>query len=132
MRTYRPFQKIVAVVVAFVAVLAFSAASACATEPWWHVNTVSAPASQPGGESRLVLEVSNLGDAAVEGSSNPVTIVDRLPAGVTVLTNARHEPEIYPEGGGSLGRHRRCQRSDSLRLGGAGRDVYVCGPVVSL
>ena len=102
MRTYRPFQKIAAVVVALVAVLAFSAASACATEPWWHVNTVSAPASQPGGESRLVLEVSNLGDAAVEGSSNPVTIVDRLPAGVTVLTNARHEPEIYPEGGGSF------------------------------
>ena len=57
---------------------------ASAAEPWWHVNTVSAPASQPGGEGRLVLEVSNLGDAAVDGFTDPVTIVDRLPAGVTV------------------------------------------------
>ena len=56
---------------------------------------ISAPASQPGGESRLVLEVSNLGDAAVDGLTNPVTIVDRLPAGVT----ATH---VYGEGGGSF------------------------------
>ncbi len=65
-----------------------------AAVPWWHVNTISAPASQPGGESRLVLEVTNLGNAPVDGFTDPVTIVDKLPAGVT----ATH---VYGEGGGS-------------------------------
>jgi hypothetical protein len=77
------------------AVVVGGASSALATEPWWHVNTISAPAGQLGGESRLVLEVSNLGDAAVEGFTNPVTIVDRLPAGVTPT-------HLQPEGGGSF------------------------------
>jgi hypothetical protein len=76
------------------AVALWGASSAAAAEPWWHVNTISAPASQPGGESRLVLEVANLGDAPVEGGTNPVKIVDTLPAGVT----ATH---VYGEGGGS-------------------------------
>ncbi len=67
---------------------------ALAAEPWWHVNTISAPASQPGGESRLVLEVTNLGDAPVNGYVNPVKIVDTLPAGVL----ATH---VYGEGGGN-------------------------------
>jgi hypothetical protein len=67
---------------------------ALAGMPWWHVDTVSALASGPGGQSRLVLEVSNLGDGAVDGGANPVTIVDRLPAGVS----ASH---VYGEGGGS-------------------------------
>ncbi len=66
-----------------------------AAVPWWHVNTISAPASKPGGESRLVLEVTNLGDAPVDGFTNPVTIVDQLPAGVV----ATH---VYGEGGGSF------------------------------
>ena len=72
-----------------------SASSAFAAEPWWHVNTISAPASQAGGEGRLVLEVSNLGDAAVNGATNPVTIVDTLPAGVVPT-------HVYGEGGGSF------------------------------
>src|ERR1039457_1170494 len=76
------------------AVVAFSGSSASAAVPWWHVNTVSAPAAQPGGEGRLVLEVSDLGDAPVNGLVSPVTIVDRLPVGVT----ATH---VYGEGGGS-------------------------------
>ena len=37
-----------------VLVLGGAAGRASAAEPWWHVNTVSAPASQPGGEGRLV------------------------------------------------------------------------------
>ncbi len=83
----------VAVVMAVVAV---GASSAVASEPWWHVDTISAPASQPGGEGALVLEVSNLGDAAVNGIRNPVTIVDTLPVGVTPV-------HIHGEGGGSFG-----------------------------
>jgi hypothetical protein len=37
---------------------------------------------QEGGSGRLVLTITNLGDAPVDGSSTPVTIVDELPAGV--------------------------------------------------
>ena len=68
---------------------------AAAAMPWWHVNTISAPASQPGGESRLVLEVTNLGDAFVNGFEHPVSIVDTLPTGVTPT-------HVYGEGGGSV------------------------------
>ncbi len=68
---------------------------ACAREPWWHVNTVSAPPSLAGGEGRLVLEVSNVGDAAVDGVGDPVSIVDVLPVGVKPL-------EVYGDGGGSF------------------------------
>jgi hypothetical protein len=85
------------VALASVALLALGviAGSALAAEPWWHVNTISAPAAQPDGEGRLVLEVSNLGDAGVEGFADPVTILDKLPTGVT----ATH---VYGEGGGSF------------------------------
>jgi hypothetical protein len=87
-------KSITSVVVAVVFVLVGCTGVAVAGVPWWHVNTVSAPAVQSGGESRLVLEVSDLGDAAVDGSTSPVRIVDRLPAGVVPT-------HVYGEGGGS-------------------------------
>jgi hypothetical protein len=59
------------------------AGEASATMPWWHVNTVSVPAGKVGEESQVLVEVSNLGDAAVRGFEHPVTIVDKVPAGVT-------------------------------------------------
>jgi hypothetical protein len=81
------------------AVVALGALAYCgeavAATPWWHVNTVSAPATAPGGEGKLLLEVTNLGDRAVDGSSSPVTIVDELPAGVRAI-------HVYGEGGGSF------------------------------
>lgn len=81
------------VALAFGALL--SGGEAEAAMPWWHVNTVSASATAPDGESTLLLEVSDLGDAAVDGSASPVTIVDHLPPGV----NAKH---VFGEGGGSF------------------------------
>jgi len=36
----------------------------------------------PGGSGRLVLTITNLGDAAVDGTGSPVTVVDHLPEGV--------------------------------------------------
>ncbi len=84
------------VAVIILAVVACSASSAFAAEPWWHVNTVSAPAGPAGQENMLVLEVSDLGDAAVNGAVDPVSIVDELPAGVTPT-------HVYGEGGGSFG-----------------------------
>ncbi|MDX6634085.1 MAG: hypothetical protein QOF06_288 [Solirubrobacterales bacterium] len=38
----------------------------------------------PGGSGRLVLTLTNLGTAPVDGTTTPVTIVDELPEGVTV------------------------------------------------
>ncbi len=56
---------------------------AMANRPWWYVSTISAPASKPGGEGQIVLEVANLGDALANDEAEPVRIVDKLPAGVT-------------------------------------------------
>ncbi len=69
------------------------AGEAFAGMPWWHVNTISAPANLSGGEGRMVVELSDLGDAEVRGFESPVTIVDQLPAGVSASA-------VYGEGGG--------------------------------
>jgi hypothetical protein len=59
------------------------AADARAAEPWWHVNVVSASPKAAGGEGQVLVEVANLGDAATV-PTEPVTLTDTLPAGVTV------------------------------------------------
>jgi hypothetical protein len=71
------------------------AGQALAALPWWHVNTVSSPAQAAGGQSSVIVEVSDLGDAYVNGFEQPVKIVDRLPAGVTPAA-------VFPEGIQSL------------------------------
>jgi uncharacterized repeat protein (TIGR01451 family) len=79
------------------AILAFSASSASAAEPWWHINTVSSPATQPGGESLLTVEASNLGDLRVDGHTQMVTVTDTLPQGVSAV-------KVHGEGsGGPIG-----------------------------
>ncbi|HWX44504.1 MAG TPA: hypothetical protein VNY52_04185 [Solirubrobacteraceae bacterium] len=61
------------------------------------MNTVSAPAASAGGEGKLVVEVSNLGDAMVNATTHSVTVVDTLPAGVTATS-------VHGEGsGGGVG-----------------------------
>jgi hypothetical protein len=70
-------------IVAIVLAMFAGTGSASAAIPWWHVNTTSAPASSPGGDARMVVEVSNLGDAMANAVEDPVTILDKLPAGVT-------------------------------------------------
>jgi hypothetical protein len=37
---------------------------------------------QPGGSGRLILTITNIGDAPVDGTSTPVTVIDELPEGV--------------------------------------------------
>jgi hypothetical protein len=71
------------------------AGQAFAAMPWWHVNTISAPATRAGAEGTVVVEVSNLGDAPVAGYEHAVSIVDKLPAGVTPV-------HVYGGGGGTL------------------------------
>jgi hypothetical protein len=88
---------VLAVVMTFASVLA-AQDQALAAMPWWRVNAVSSPATQPGGVGDVVLEVSDLGDAWVPGfhapGVPPVKIVMSLPAGVTPLA-------VHPGGGGS-------------------------------
>jgi hypothetical protein len=79
---------------------------AVAAEPWWHVSTLSAPASVNTSESQVVLDIANLGDAATQGSLTEnvsealageskhfVTVTDTLPAGVLPVG-------VRAEGGG--------------------------------
>jgi hypothetical protein len=59
------------------------AAGAGAAAPWWHLDSISAPANlPPGGTGALVVRASNLGDAEIDGSSAKVTLRDVLPAGL--------------------------------------------------
>jgi hypothetical protein len=72
-----------AVAVALLALCHVSPAPA-ASSPWWHVNTSALPTDlPPGGEGKIVVTATNLGDAEVNGSSEPVTIADKLPSGLT-------------------------------------------------
>jgi hypothetical protein len=57
------------------------AASAEALSPWWGVSTGSEPTNLVSGEpGEIVVTAENRGDASTSGE---VTIVDRLPAGLT-------------------------------------------------
>jgi hypothetical protein len=73
--------------------LAAGVSDAGAAVPWWHLNTISSPAAKTGQDSSVVVDVSNLGDASVNGFASPVTIVDKLPAGVVPT-------HVYAGGGG--------------------------------
>jgi hypothetical protein len=89
-----PYRTAIVLGASLVVALAAAADSAAAAMPWWHIDTISAPAAEAGGEGRLVLEVSNLGDGAVNGAAHPVSVVDALPAGIVPT-------HVYGEGGGS-------------------------------
>ncbi len=62
-----------------------SLASAETLAPWWHLHLGARPTNlPPGGEGVLAVTATNLGDAAVQGGGDPVTLTDTLPADVTV------------------------------------------------
>ncbi|HTZ64056.1 MAG TPA: hypothetical protein VMB51_08125 [Solirubrobacteraceae bacterium] len=65
------------------------AGPAFANGPWWQTGIEAAPTYlPPGGEVELVAGVTNMGDEAVSGSEAPVTITDRLPAGLVPISVA--------------------------------------------
>jgi hypothetical protein len=81
-------------------------APAVATTPWWHLNVYSAPANKLASsicvypspaavceEGTVTVNATNLGDTLVNAQAHPVTIVDTLPAGVTV-TETSGKPNI--------------------------------------
>lgn len=91
----------IAAAMAVALLLLAGAGQALAAEPWWYVTSISAPASPKSTESEIVVDVSNLGDSPAGGllfenlfsGMNPITVVDKLPAGVTATS-------VHEEGGG--------------------------------
>ena len=59
--------------------------AAAASQPSWHLTTETVPTNlPPGGEGRLILVATNLGDAPIDGSGgDPVILSDLLPPDVT-------------------------------------------------
>ncbi|MGC1784855.1 MAG: hypothetical protein WA708_20235, partial [Acidobacteriaceae bacterium] len=52
-----------------------------AEQAWWQLSSSTGPTYlQPGQEATIVVQATNLGDAAVNGSEAPVTITDKLPS----------------------------------------------------
>jgi hypothetical protein len=73
--------------VAFALSVSVGVGSALGAAEFWRVSSESAPTNlAPEQDGQVTLQVSNLGDAVAEGAASPVTIVDRLPAGVTALS----------------------------------------------
>ncbi len=80
----RPTSTVLFIPALVLAILVCSTGSAVAADPWWQVSSGEQPASLPkSGEGKIMLAVTNLGDGSVEGASSPVTVMDRLPAGLT-------------------------------------------------
>jgi hypothetical protein len=106
----RAFQ---AAIMTIVLVAAVGACQANAAGPWWHVNTVYAPASKSDGEGFIEAEVSNLGDARTPGTlfehleeavlrdetKGFTTVIDKLPAGLTVSTTTERPVQTEVFGG---------------------------------
>jgi hypothetical protein len=66
---------------------AVAPAAAGAAVPWWHMTSTVRPAKIPtavGGEAQIVVTAENVGDAPASGARGAVTLVDRLPHGLTV------------------------------------------------
>jgi hypothetical protein len=89
------------------AAFAFDATPALAAEQaWWQLSSSTRPTYlQLGHEATIVVQATNLGDAAVNASEIPVTMTDRLPANVkaTAITgyassNYQTENSASPRG----------------------------------
>jgi hypothetical protein len=60
------------------------APSALANASRWQLSASSAPTDLPaGGEGQIAVAATNLGDASVKASTDPVTVIDKLPPNVT-------------------------------------------------
>jgi hypothetical protein len=87
-------------VLAVIQLLALRAgtASAQAQAPWWRLSSDSAPTVlRPGDtEDLLFATATDIGDADADGSKTPITIIDKLPAGLTptairLVSSDKHE-----------------------------------------
>lgn len=80
-----PAKCIIAVVCAVTSV-SLAAPTASANTAWWRLATALRPSYlPPGGEGEIAVTAIDLGNAAVSGTKTPVTLTDRLPAGVEAV-----------------------------------------------
>jgi hypothetical protein len=84
---------------------AFSGSPALAAEQaWWQISSSTWPAHlQPGGEAKVVVQATNLGDEAINATNTPVTVTDVLPPHVTPVTGIVGIAGSNHTGGGVLG-----------------------------
>ena len=60
-----------------------------ATAPWWHLEANVTPTDlTQGGEGHIVVTATNIGDDAVNATTDTVTIADKLPAGLKASASA--------------------------------------------
>jgi uncharacterized repeat protein (TIGR01451 family) len=72
--------------VAAVAIAAARPPQAYAATAWWHISDEAAPTNlAPGGEGKLTVVFSNLGDAPINGSTSSVVMSNVLPAGLVAI-----------------------------------------------
>jgi hypothetical protein len=87
--------------------------------PWWHLDTISAPFSPANGEGTIVVDAANLGDAMVNATEHPVTIVDKLPTGMTA-TAIEPDGESASVGGTTNGKkvweHTKCSTTPTVTV----------------
>jgi hypothetical protein len=64
---------------------------ALGASPWWHLTSTVRPANiAPGGEGTLVVQATNIGDAATQ---SPETLSDQLPEGLSIV-EAEGAPQV--------------------------------------
>jgi hypothetical protein len=83
----RPRRVLLAAIVAAAALMAVQVSSALAAAPHWKLASATAPTHLvPGSTAKILIFPTNLGDAVVNGESAPVTITDKLPAGLKAVS----------------------------------------------
>jgi uncharacterized repeat protein (TIGR01451 family) len=79
-----PARICVAALVSACALVFVTVAPAQAETPRWRIGSETVPTNlPPGGEGQLLIVLSNLGDAPIEGENSTVTVTDKLPPGLT-------------------------------------------------
>jgi hypothetical protein len=73
-----------------------SAPSALAEAPWWQIGSETVPTNlTPGSEGQLLVVLSDLGDAPIEGAKSTVSFGDKLPAGLSATAITGTPPRSH-------------------------------------
>jgi len=84
--TYRTAMRVsggVATLIVMASLIGLMPSTVLATSPWWQVSVGSLPAYlSPGGTGKIIVTVTNIGEAPVEAANIPVAITDTLPTGL--------------------------------------------------
>jgi hypothetical protein len=70
--------------------------AALAEAPWWQIGSETVPTDlSPGGEGQVIVVLTNLGDAPVEGGSSRVSFTDMLPSALTATSITGQVPRSH-------------------------------------